>query len=181
MAADPGARAAYRALVDKVDAFVARVTSRHAADLRCAAGCATCCHTRLSITAIEADAIAAWARDLPAEERAAIAAAARAASADRCPALDAADRCRIYAARPLVCRSHGVPIRLRERGLPVVTACALNFTARGPAAADADCVLDQTLVSATLGVIDRAAGGDPERRVDLAEVLAALDPQFSVG
>lgn len=181
MPTPPEARAAYRALADKVDAFVARVTDRHAAELRCAAGCATCCHVRLSITTIEADAIAAWGATRPPDERAAIADAARTAAPDRCPALDPDDRCRIYAARPLVCRSHGVPIRLRERGLPVVTACALNFTARGPAAADPDCILDQELVSTTLGVIERAAGADPARRHDLAGVLGALAPQNSVG
>jgi Fe-S-cluster containining protein len=165
---------AYAALVAKVDAFVERVTARHADDLRCAAGCASCCHDRLTLTTVEADAIIAWAAAQPADAIAAIADAAREAPIDRCAALDDADRCRIYAARPLVCRSHGVPIRLHERGLPVVTACTLNFTARGPAAADADCVLDQTLVSTTLGVIDRAAGGDVDQRVDLAELLAHL-------
>lgn len=169
------ARGHYRALVAKVDAFVARVATRHAAELRCAAGCASCCHARLSVTAIEADAIATWAAGLPTAARAAIAAAAAGPVAgDRCAALDADDRCRIYPARPLVCRSHGVPIRLHDRGLPVVTACALNFTAHGPAAADPDCVLDQTLVSTTLGMIERAAGGEPGPRRDLAALLAAL-------
>ena len=166
---------AYVALVAKVDAFVARVTARHADDLRCAAGCASCCHARLTITTVEADAITAWAAQQSVAQRAAIAAAAaRTDHGDRCSALDADDRCRIYDARPLVCRSHGIPIRLHERGLPIVTACTLNFTARGPAAADPDCVLDQTLVSTTLGVIDRAAGGGPDRRVDLAALLADL-------
>ena len=71
-----------------------------------------------------------------------------AASADRCAALAADGRCLIYAVRPVVCRSHGAPIRLRENSLPVVQACRENFTARGPAAADADCILDQTTLSA---------------------------------
>jgi len=163
----------YAALVAKVDAFVARVEARHAADLRCGPGCATCCHARLTVTSVEADAIRAWLAAEPAAARAAIATAAAAAPPERCAALDADDRCRIYPVRPLVCRSHGIPIRLRQGGLPVVTSCALNFTARGPAAADADCVLDQELVSTTLGVIDRAAGGEPTARVDLAALLIA--------
>lgn len=163
----------YAALVAKVDAFVARVEARHAADLRCGPGCATCCHARLTVTGVEAAAIRAWLAAQPAAARAAIATAAAAAAPDRCAALDADDRCRIYGVRPLVCRSHGVPIRLRQGSRPVVTSCALNFTARGPAAADADCILDQELVSTTLGVIDRAAGGDPAERVDLAALLTA--------
>jgi hypothetical protein len=121
---------------------------------------------------VEAAAITTWLAALPAADRATIAAAAATAAPDRCAALDATDRCRIYAVRPVVCRSHGVPIRIRERGLPVVTACELNFTARGPAAADPDCILDQELVSTTLGLIDRAAGGAD--RQDLGTLLAGL-------
>lgn len=173
----------YRELTGRVDAFVGRVEARHPADLRCGPGCDGCCRTRLTITAVEADAIAGWATALPLEERARIADAARAPvdpAAVRCAALDDAGRCRVYPVRPLVCRSHGVPIRLRDpRGLPVITACELNFTARGPAAADPDCVLDQELVSTTLGLIERAIAGPgvaaPPRR-DLADVLAALAP-----
>ena len=93
---------------------------------------------------------------------------------DRCAGLDAAGRCRIYPARPLVCRSHGVPIRLRG-ALPVIQACHRNFTRIAP---DPDCVLDQATLSATLYAVDAAeaaeAGGDPTRRIDLAALLADL-------
>ncbi|HVV88247.1 MAG TPA: YkgJ family cysteine cluster protein [Kofleriaceae bacterium] len=169
--------ARYRELVGRVDAFVARVAARHPAELACRAGCDGCCRTRLTVTAVEAAAIEAWAAEQPAEARAAIAAAARAPvepASVRCAALDGDGRCRIYPARPLVCRSHGIPIRLRDgRGLPVVTACELNFRAAGPGAADADCVLDQELVSTTLGLVDRAAHPGADRR-DLAAVLVSL-------
>jgi hypothetical protein len=53
-----------------------------------------------------------------------------------------------------------------------VTACERNFTARGPAAADPDCILDQETLSALVLAIDRDAGGDGSR-TDLADVLAA--------
>ena len=172
----------YRELTGRVDAFVARVAARHPADLRCAAGCNGCCRTRLTVAAVEADAIEAWAATQSAAARAVVAAAA-AAQVDpadvRCAALDDTGRCRIYQARPLVCRSHGIPIRLRgPRGLPVITACELNFTAGGPGAADPDCVLDQELVSTTLGLIDRAADTDagrgPRPRRALADVLVDI-------
>jgi len=94
------------------------------------------------------------------------------AAADRCAALDANGRCSIYAARPIVCRSHGAPIRMHDaRSLPVVTACSNNFTARGPAAADPDCIIDQETLSAMVLAVDRDAGGDGTR-IDLAELLA---------
>jgi hypothetical protein len=185
----------YRELVGKIDGFFDRVMARHGAEMQCAAGCSACCHQRLTVTAVEAAAIEAWAARRAPEERAAIAAAAAAAGEDVCSALDEDGRCRIYDARPLVCRSHGVPVRLkRERSLPVIQSCELNFVARGPAAADADCVLDQELVSTMLGLIDReyVAHGPSTRpaaprsgqsegdqhgdRVELAALLAGLAP-----
>jgi uncharacterized protein len=74
----------------------------------------------------------------------------------------------VYNVRPMVCRSHGVPIRLRdERSLPVVTVCDLNFTTAGPAAVQADLILDQETLSRTLLAIHN---GNTDR-VDIAELL----------
>ena len=53
----------------------------------------------------------------------------------------------------------------------MVIACADNFTARGAAAADADCIIDQTTLSAMVLAVDRDAGNDGER-IDLADVIA---------
>lgn len=170
---------ALAALAAKVDAFVARVEAHHGAELRCGPGCASCCEVRLTVTGVEAAAVRAWAATQPEATRAALAAGGAAAAPHRCAALDDDDRCRIYPVRPLVCRSHGVPIRLGRGAAASITACALNFTTAGPAAARADCVLDQELVSTTLGLIDRAAGGG--EREELAAVLLALAPRASAG
>ena len=58
------------------------------------------------------------------------------------------------------------------RSLPVVESCHRNFTARGPAAADPDCILDQTTLSALVLAADRQTGGDGTR-IDLAKLLAS--------
>jgi len=202
-------------LAAKVDAFFARVADRHGADMQCATGCSDCCHVRLTITEVEAEAIRALAASWPAHRRRALALTpstdtptavpaerpraeaclpdhpdrsaaeagpgdphAAAPGAERCAALDRDGRCKIYDARPLVCRSHGVPIRLRQGGLPVVQACHRNFTQTTP---DPDCVLDQTTLSATLYAVAAAAaaaaGRAPQpqaRRVELARLLADL-------
>jgi hypothetical protein len=161
----------YPDLAAKVDAFFARVQARHGSEMQCNTGCHHCCHVRLSVTRVEADAIRAEVAGWPPERRRALAANAVAAPADRCGAL-ANGRCLIYGARPIVCRSHGAPIRMRDaRSLPVVQACPDNFTAQGPGAADADCILDQTTLSTMVLAIDREAGNDGER-IDLASVLA---------
>jgi Fe-S-cluster containining protein len=177
-------------LTTKVDAFFARVTARHGTDMQCQTGCADCCHVRLTVTAVEAAAIRAYAAGLPHSVRRQLAndsccdgAASGSVSivsdtasdnrGARCAALDPAGRCTIYAARPLVCRSHGVPIRLRAASLPVVQACHRNFRRTTP---DADCVLDQATLSATLLAINAAENPShpPGERVELAGLLAEL-------
>jgi hypothetical protein len=157
-------------LAAKIDAFFERVTARHGPDMQCHTGCSDCCHVRLTVTGVEAAAIRAVVAGWPDAGRARLRAVIAEAPADRCAALDASGRCAIYAARPVVCRSHGVPIRIRERSLPVVQACHRNFAARGPAGVDADCVLDQTTLSALTLAVDREAGGDGARH-DLASLL----------
>jgi Fe-S-cluster containining protein len=154
-------------LTAKIDAFFARVEARHGDDMQCATGCSDCCHVRLTITQAEAAAIRAEVASWPAARRRAL---AEVGPDDRCAALDADGRCRIYAARPVVCRSHGVPIRMQQGSLPVVQACHRNFTRTEPAP---DCILDQTTLSALTLAVDRAAGHDGSR-IELARLLAEL-------
>ena len=162
----------YGELTRKVDAFFARVAARHPTDLACDSGCSDCCHARLTITAAEAAAIRGELAGWDAPRRAALVAWASRPDDGRCAALDAGGRCTIYAVRPIVCRSHGAPIRMRDaRSLPVVQSCHRNFTARGPAAADADCIIDQTTLSAMTLAVSRDAGFDPAARVELAAVV----------
>jgi Fe-S-cluster containining protein len=158
----------YPEVAAKVDAFFRRVEQRHGSDLQCHTGCSDCCHTRLTVTRAEARAITDEVAHWPASRRGALAANVGRSpeSSDQCAALDANGRCLIYDVRPLVCRSHGAPIRLREGSLPVVRACFRNFPG-GPEHADADCILDQQ----TLSAIALALNGGDDTRVDLAELL----------
>lgn len=146
-------------LTAKIDGFFARVETRHGDDMQCQTGCSDCCHARLTVTTVEADAIRAHVAGKP---------IVLGTDPDRCVALDAAGRCQIYDARPVVCRSHGVPIRMREGSLPVIRNCFRNFTHTEPAA---DCVLDQQTLSTLVLAVDRAAGHDGTR-IDLAALLA---------
>lgn len=166
-------------LWSKVDAFFGRVGQRYPEALACAPGCSDCCHRELTVTSIEAARIAALVRALPPALRAAL--AARAADGEPCVALEADGRCAVYAARPLVCRSHGVPLRFVEPApsgkvqLPVLDVCPKNFVGQDLASVDAACVLDQRTLSVMLGAIDAVfarANGTPEaRRLALRDVI----------
>lgn len=81
----------------------------------------------------------------------------------------------------MICRSHGVPVRVRgRRGLPVLDACPRNFRDGGPEALPASDVLDQETLSTMLLAIDaldaREEGRAPGVRVALV-ALAALEAE----
>lgn len=156
----------YRALVAKADAFFTRVHLRHAAEMDCAEGCRDCCVAGLALTAVEAAAVRNLLSAMPADERAAV--RARSERADACPALDERGRCAIYPARPLVCRTHGVPVRVEG----IVSACPRNFPAGLPGG---DAVLEQSTLSTMLLAVDAAFVAEaaaPPERVPLASLLA---------
>jgi uncharacterized protein len=165
----------YRACLAKVDAKVAEVQDRRAADLACRAGCADCCAAGLEVLPVEAYAIEAH---LAAQEP-----ALPEPREGRCAFLDEDGLCAVYAARPLLCRSHGLPIRMPGNGgrgqLPVLDedtwACGLNFVDRGPEPED---VLCGTTLMALLSTVDarfRDRAGLPAGtdRVSLSSIAGA--------
>jgi uncharacterized protein len=151
-------------LFAKVDAFFARARARHGESITCHAGCDDCCRRRFSVTALEADAIREHLAALPHADREALARRAIEGDPSACPALGPGGRCGIYAARPLICRTHGLPIRFapapspgaRSLSLPMIDACPKNFAGEDLRAIEAVSVLDQGTLSTVLGALDAA-------------------------
>lgn len=142
--------AEYDALVGKVDAAVASIVGRAQDALACAAGCASCCVDGLSVVAVEAAALARYADDHDVD--------VDAGRAGHCVFLRQDGRCAVYAARPLLCRTHGLPLRgatdESSPGLRVlndVSVCALNFTERAPEPSE---ILDAGALQKLLVVVD---------------------------
>ncbi|WP_373046422.1 YkgJ family cysteine cluster protein [Vulgatibacter sp.] len=179
----------YRAAVARVEAFAAGIAGRRSADMACRAGCDACCQVELEVAPVEAAAVAAHLASLPAAQRDAIAATAEARQAGRCVMLGDDGRCRIYEARPLVCRTQGLPLRYPPGFVPAgavgldlgekgqATWCPLNFTERLPEGAD---VLDAELVDRLLAVVNHRwcaqRGLDPLARFALAELARSEAP-----
>jgi len=180
----PTARERLGELFAKVDAFFDRGAARFpgADGVTCHAGCDDCCRRRFSVTAIEAEVIAEELAALPAEARERLAAHALRGDPSVCAAL-IEGRCAVYAARPMICRTHGLPIRFaapepqltKVRSLPVVDACPRNFRGRDLGELPADMILDQTTLSMVLGALDTARALETGRprgeRVELASLL----------
>ncbi len=169
----------YDALVAKVDAFARSVFERRPEDLSCRPGCTACCEVRLTVSPVEAAAIAAHLRTLAPEARRALAQRGnRSADEGACAMLDGRGRCAIYEARPLVCRTQGLPLLYAlNREDREATCCSLNFTEQTPAPED---VLDADRVNQLLAVVNLrfvGGGGDPHARI----ALAALAREASLG
>ena len=95
-----------RALHAEVDARAGELARRHAGRLRCGRGCSACCQDGLSVFEVEAERIR---RAHPELLSGGVPHAPGA-----CAFLDAEGACRIYADRPYVCRTQGLPLRWIE-------------------------------------------------------------------
>lgn len=109
--------AALRALHAAIDRRVAQLLPRHGSRLRCRVGCASCCVDGLTVFAVEAARVEVEHPGLLADGQ---------PSARGCAFLDEAGACRIYDARPYVCRTQGLPLRWIERAHERRDICPLN-------------------------------------------------------
>jgi hypothetical protein len=93
-------------LHQQVDEEAAALASRHGSGLVCHRGCTACCVDELSVFEVEADRI----RDVAAD----LLRSGAPHSPGGCAFLDESGGCRVYDARPYVCRTQGLPLRWLE-------------------------------------------------------------------
>lgn len=116
----------YRALLARLEAHWNGVEK--AFPLTCARGCSACCYVDLSVSRVEADFIASHLGTAgEGEPSMRVPAGAQKGAKDHhsqfemlagphpCVFLDEKGECGIYAARPSICRSHGIPVLVEGR------------------------------------------------------------------
>lgn len=179
-------------MVAKVAAFTDATSARRKADITCSAGCSSCCHAWLTVSAVEAHELIVALDGLadPAREAIRVRGAhelqreTAGESPARCAMLDDDGRCGVYEARPLVCRTQGHALRYPSGVIPAesvtrktangdVTWCPLNYDVRAPHAED---VLDAERVDQILAVVaerHEAAHGVPRHTRYALSALAA--------
>jgi Fe-S-cluster containining protein len=91
------------ALHSEVDRRAAALAAQHAARMACARGCSGCCVDDLTVFEVEAERIRRGAPGLLAT--------GTPHAPGRCAFLGSEGECRIYALRPYVCRTQGLPLR----------------------------------------------------------------------
>jgi uncharacterized protein len=170
----------YRTLVAKVDTMCDRISTACNAQITCRPGCSGCCR-HLSLFPVEALALALAAIQLPAVVRHRLLAAADGLDqTDRCPFLER-DRCLVYAARPIICRTHGLPLLILVDGSKRIDFCPENF--QGVASLSGQDVINLELLNQSLAAINalfrKEAGLGPldQERFTIAEVLLDFLPE----
>jgi len=177
---DDDVLAEYLAVVAKVDAAASAAFALAHDAIACAIGCHACCAPGLTVLPVEAERLARHLEDHP------VVPGTLGLRTDRCVFLNEVGACGVYEARPLLCRTHGLPLitggagddgaaagRGALRIINDASVCELNFTARSPRPAE---ILDAGRIMALLVTVDRrfrAAAGldDDESRIPLSALL----------
>ena len=163
----------YQTLCRFCDGLWLKVQARHAQQLSCRQGCADCCRLE-TVCALEAHLIAS-----------------RLAAADgSLPEPDpdggcvflANQACQIYPVRPIICRTHGLPLRSAALTANHTDCCPLNFTSLDPAELAPELVLDLDRITDNLMRLNLAFClllGQPdlaEQRFALADIRSGRLP-----
>jgi Fe-S-cluster containining protein len=165
----------YTDLLTRVDHLFGEIRSRHSGAIKCALGCHSCCKPALTVGPLEAAAIReglAGDHSRAAELRALE--ATNPHRGKRCSFLRADGGCGIYELRPLVCRSHGVPLQFkdpdaggREEAARLRDVCGLNFVGEDIGRLPAADVMNLDTLNTLLALLTQRAFGKKMERVEL--------------
>ena len=140
----------YLALLDRVDEICRLTASRFESQISCRPGCDACCR-HLSIFAVEAAALRQALSALAEPDAALIRERAERATEKACPLLHDG-LCLLYQARPIICRTHGLPLLISSDGTSGVDFCPENF--RELASIPGSAVIDLDRLNAMLTAIN---------------------------
>lgn len=152
------------ALHAEVDAAAARLEARHRARLRCGRGCHACCVDGITVFEVEAERIR--------RRHAALLTQGTPHPPGACAFLGDAGECRVYADRPYVCRTQGLPLRWLEEAEDAEIVerrdiCPLNEAGEPLEALSEDACFTLGPVEDRLRRLQEAGDGGAGRRIAL--------------
>ena len=163
----------YNQLVARVDALCAGITAAIGEQITCSAGCSSCC-TAITVFPVEAAAIRNALEQMPEQQSDAIRRhVAEHAADERCPLLFQ-HRCLLYEVRPIICRTHGLPIIYTTDGQRSSDCCPLNMadieSVSGLHVIDLD-KLNTLLVAVNSIYLSQTDSAESPERLAIAEVI----------
>ncbi|MBK5276241.1 MAG: YkgJ family cysteine cluster protein [Desulfuromonadales bacterium] len=163
----------YHQMLVRVDALCRGIQDALSGRITCSEGCSSCC-TAITLFPVEAAALNAALEALPEDQQEAIRRhVAEQAEGERCPLLEH-HRCLLYAARPIICRTHGLPIIYNEGNERKTDCCPLNTiegeSVSGSVIIDLD-RLNTLLVAVNALYLSHVDREDLPERLTIAEAL----------
>lgn len=167
----------YTQLLEKVDRMFADVSKRHGSKFNCRKSCYGCCRSDLSVCHVEASYISDWLAVRPDLRDKISRREGMLNDPAFCSLLDQDGACSIYEARPLICRSHGLPISWKQdifegNSLEQRDVCPLNFQGVDISQLEQVDVLSIDKTNILLSLINRAFDDSvAETRFQLSKIL----------
>ncbi len=158
-------REAYLQLIADIDMMMEKNISMHFQDvMKCGPGCSDCC-VSFSVLPLEAAFIA---------QKLSMAHPVKGKNLTKCLLLSD-DLCQVYAIRPVICRTQGLPLGYVDEfaGTIEVSACPLNFPEDFPFTQENLFFMDQfNLRLAELNAeYCEDSGVDPDKRIPLGDLI----------
>lgn len=164
----------YRSLLSRVDQLCAKIKAEFAAEIVCRAGCSGCCR-HLTLFPVEAANLSRAVGALPEEISLLLAGRLEWPENGSCPLL-LADCCLVYGDRPVICRTHGLPLLAEIDGVRTIDCCPENY--RNAESLPGNSVINLETLNRTLVAINTlfVAKNDDERfrsrdRFTIAEII----------
>jgi Fe-S-cluster containining protein len=163
----------YTQLIARVNALCSTIATTLGEQITCSAGCSTCC-TSITVFPVEAAAMRELLENLPKQQSNAIRRhVAEHAGEERCPLLFN-HLCQLYEARPIICRTHGLPIIYTSDGQRNSDCCPLNLTETtsisGSSVVDLD-KLNTLLVAVNSIYLSQTNNAESPERLTIADVI----------
>ena len=166
----------YRSLLSRVDQLCGEITGRFAEQVTCRAGCSGCCR-HLSLFSVEAANLSKAVNALPDEVRLLLAGRIEWPENGPCPLL-LEGLCLVYRDRPVICRTHGLPLLMEVEGARRIDCCPENF--KGTGSLPGGAVINLETLNSTLVAINAlfvAEANDEnfhkDERFTIADIISA--------
>jgi len=116
----------YQNLLHKIELVIKKLSDYYAEHIVCKPGCSQCCEVERTVFPLEAHVVEQQLLTLSAQRIRKLRNRHR-KNDEQCPMLWN-KLCAIYLARPIICRTHSLPIFYHEAEITFVDYCRFNFT-----------------------------------------------------
>ncbi len=117
-------------LQENASGFFDKIYSKYSASMKCSLGCSKCCYTDISVFEVEIQRIKDWFITLEVGKQNELLELWKTPVETGACTFLYNDRCSIYEARPVICRTQGAPLFVQADN--VLDYCPLNFKDSDP-------------------------------------------------